>query len=58
VTARRKMASVRIGTHRRLLRVAMDARLVSAIIEDQRRHASDAVTPNTKKQEDASGGAH
>lgn len=58
VTARRKMASLRIGTYRRLFRVAMNAKLVSAILEERNRHNPDPANEKIKGQEDRTGGAH
>lgn len=58
VTARRKMASLRIGSHRRLLRIAMNAGLVSAIIDEKNRRKPDIADGRTKRQEESTGGVN
>ena len=58
VTARRKMASLRIGIHRRLFRIGMNGQLVSAIITKQHRQTPNTAGGQIKGQEDSVGGAH
>jgi hypothetical protein len=52
------MASLRIGSHRRLFRIAMHTRVVGALTDEKARHRPDNMDVRTKRQEESTGGVN